>query len=136
MEDFSNDTKCKVCNSDKIKLKYIDFDQVFMVECLLCECRWLMRNEKDKLIKNYGESSCKVNTPLGRFLKDRGFGVKELAERAGVSKASLFNWVRGNAVPRRHNVKKLCGVLKIPEHQFYILMMDDEISEQGDINGD
>jgi transcriptional regulator with XRE-family HTH domain len=55
---------------------------------------------------------------LSRHLRDariqRGLSVAEVAERAGVSVASIYLWETGKTHPRDNNLSALCKVLKLP----------------------
>ena len=44
----------------------------------------------------------------------RGLSVIDVAERAGVSAASIYLWETGKARPRDVNLVSLCKVLKLP----------------------
>lgn len=44
----------------------------------------------------------------------RGLSVIEVAERAGVSAASVYLWETAKATPREGNLTELCKVLKLP----------------------
>ncbi len=55
---------------------------------------------------------------LSRHLRDarirRGLSVAEVAERAGVSVASIYLWETGRTHPRDTHLSALCKVLKLP----------------------
>jgi transcriptional regulator with XRE-family HTH domain len=55
---------------------------------------------------------------LSSHLRDarigRGLSVAEVAERAGVSVASIYLWETGKTQPRDANLSALCKVLKLP----------------------
>jgi DNA-binding XRE family transcriptional regulator len=55
---------------------------------------------------------------LSRYLRDartaRGLSVADLAERVGVSQASIYFWEGGHVRPREVNLSALCKVLKLP----------------------
>lgn len=55
---------------------------------------------------------------LSRHLRDariqRGLSVAEVAERAGVSVASVYLWETGKTQPRDANLASVCKVLKLP----------------------
>jgi transcriptional regulator with XRE-family HTH domain len=38
---------------------------------------------------------------------------KELAQRVGVTRAAVSRWLRGNRLPYRHNLNKICAVLGV-----------------------
>ncbi len=44
----------------------------------------------------------------------RGLSVIDVAERTGVSAASVYLWETGKARPRDANLVALCKVLKVP----------------------
>ena len=46
--------------------------------------------------------------------QQRGLSVAEVAERVGVSEASVYFWERDQARPRDANLSALCKVLKLP----------------------
>jgi transcriptional regulator with XRE-family HTH domain len=55
---------------------------------------------------------------LSRQLRDarlqRGLSVAEVADRAGVSVASVYLWETGKTQPRDYNLSAMCKVLKLP----------------------
>ena len=55
---------------------------------------------------------------LSRYLRDariaRGLSVADLAERVGVSPASIYFWENDRVRPREVNLSALCRVLKLP----------------------
>jgi len=55
---------------------------------------------------------------LSRYLRDarieRGLSVADLAERVGVSQASVYFWEGDRSRPREANLNALCKVLKLP----------------------
>ena len=55
---------------------------------------------------------------LSRYLRDarlkRGLSVAEVAERVGVSAASIYFWETDRVRPRDANLSALCKVLKLP----------------------
>jgi transcriptional regulator with XRE-family HTH domain len=46
--------------------------------------------------------------------ESRGFSVAEVADRVGVSVASIYFWESGRVRPRVGNLKTLCKVLRLP----------------------
>jgi len=46
--------------------------------------------------------------------RKRGLSVAEVAERAGVSVASIYVWETNRGRPRDANLSALCKVLKLP----------------------
>lgn len=55
---------------------------------------------------------------LSRYLRNarlaRGLSVAEVAERVGVSAASIYFWETDRVRPRDANLNALCKVLKLP----------------------
>ena len=55
---------------------------------------------------------------LSRYIRDarlrRGLSVAELAERVGVSAASIYFWETDRVKPREANLSALCKALKLP----------------------
>ena len=55
---------------------------------------------------------------LSRHLRDarlkRGLSVAEVAEKAGVSIASVYLWETGKTRPREASLTALCKALKLP----------------------
>ena len=55
---------------------------------------------------------------FSRLIRDtriqRGLSVAEVAERVGVSEASVYFWERDHCRPRDENLSALCKVLKLP----------------------
>ncbi|HVC63524.1 MAG TPA: helix-turn-helix transcriptional regulator [Acetobacteraceae bacterium] len=55
---------------------------------------------------------------LSRYLRnariERGLSVAELAERVGVSAASIYFWETDRVRPRDANLSAVCKVLKLP----------------------
>jgi transcriptional regulator with XRE-family HTH domain len=55
---------------------------------------------------------------FSRYLRDarlkRGLTVAEVAERTGVSAASIYFWETDRVRPRDANLSALCKVLKLP----------------------
>ena len=55
---------------------------------------------------------------LSTHLRDarikRGLSVAEVAERAGVSVASIYLWETGKTQPRDANLTAVCKVLRLP----------------------
>ena len=46
--------------------------------------------------------------------ESRGLSVAEVADRVGVSQASIYFWEGGRVRPRSANLKLLCKVLRLP----------------------
>ena len=55
---------------------------------------------------------------LSNHLRDarikRGLSVAEVADRAGVSVASIYLWETGKTQPRDANLSAICKVLRLP----------------------
>lgn len=51
---------------------------------------------------------------LRRELRDRHWTERELAERAGVSRAAVCRWLLGNRVPSAGSIPRLASALTIP----------------------
>jgi len=51
---------------------------------------------------------------LSNHLRDARLSVADVADRAGVSVASVYLWETGKATPRDVNIAALCKVLKLP----------------------
>lgn len=58
--------------------------------------------------KNYNEVFSKK---LKYYMDIKGLSQKELAQRIGVSEASVSNWQKGIKIPRADKVDKLCEIL-------------------------
>lgn len=56
---------------------------------------------------------------LKHRLIDLGISQKELADKLGVHKQVLANWLNGSRNPKRENIKKLAKVLDLPISFFY-----------------
>ncbi|MBA7691032.1 hypothetical protein ES703_99570 [subsurface metagenome] len=52
-------------------------------------------------------------TKLGRILKERGIKQKWLAEKIGVSEATVSNWVKGRHTPQPEFMFEFCRLLNI-----------------------
>jgi transcriptional regulator with XRE-family HTH domain len=57
-------------------------------------------------------------TNFARFIRnarlERGLSVAEVAERAGVTPATIYFWETDRVRPRDANLSALCKVLKLP----------------------
>lgn len=53
-----------------------------------------------------------LGSNLKRLMREAGYTQKELAGAAGVGQASVSAWLRGEAWPRRHELEKVCAVLR------------------------
>ena len=65
-----------------------------------------------------GDASLARKPSFSRYLRDarlqRGLSVAELAERIGVSAASIYFWETDRVRPRDANLSALCKALKLP----------------------
>ena len=60
-----------------------------------------------------------LQTKLKHRLLDLGITQKELADKMGVHKQVIANWLNGSQNPKRENIKKLCEILDLPLSFFY-----------------
>ena len=60
-----------------------------------------------------------LQTKLKHRLLDLGITQKELADKMGVHKQVIANWLNGSRNPKRENIKKLCEILDLPMSFFY-----------------
>lgn len=60
-----------------------------------------------------------LQTKLKHRLLDLGITQKQLADKLGVHKQVLANWLNGSRNPKRENVKKLAEILDLPISFFY-----------------
>lgn len=60
-----------------------------------------------------------LQTKLKHRLLDLGITQKELADKMGVHKQVIANWLNGSRNPKRENIKKLCEILDLPLSFFY-----------------
>lgn len=58
-------------------------------------------------------------TKLKHRLLDLGITQKELADKLGVHKQVIANWLNGSRNPKRENIKKLAEILDLPISFFY-----------------
>ena len=58
-------------------------------------------------------------TKLKHKLLDLGITQKQLADKMGVHKQVIANWLSGKRNPKRENVKKLAEILDLPISFFY-----------------
>src|SRR5947207_9696887 len=56
-----------------------------------------------------------MSNNLATLRKNHHFSRSQLADRVGVSILTLSRWERGEAVPRKYNLVKLCEVLECTE---------------------
>ncbi|MBO7713624.1 MAG: helix-turn-helix domain-containing protein [Methanobrevibacter sp.] len=60
-----------------------------------------------------------LQTKLKHRLLDLGITQKDLADKMGVHKQVIANWLNGSRNPKRENIKKLCEILDLPMSFFY-----------------
>jgi DNA-binding XRE family transcriptional regulator len=70
------------------------------------------------LISEQEFACCLAKQSLSRYLRnariERGLSVADLAERVGVSQASIYFWEADRVRPREANLSALCKALKLP----------------------
>lgn len=60
-----------------------------------------------------------IRSNLERYLTESGYTQKEFAEKLGVSKSSVTNWVKGKNSPDVELVAPICKLLNITINDFY-----------------
>lgn len=60
-----------------------------------------------------------LKTKLKHKLLDVGMTQKQLADKMGVHKQVVANWLNGSRNPKRENIKKLADILDLPISFFY-----------------
>lgn len=60
-----------------------------------------------------------IRSNLERYLSESGYTQKEFAEKLGVSKSSVTNWVKGRNSPDVDLVVPICKLLNITIKDFY-----------------
>lgn len=66
-----------------------------------------------------GEMREKIRSSLERYIAESGYTQKEIAEKLGVSKSSVTNWIKGKNSPDANLVMPICNLLNITIGQFY-----------------
>lgn len=66
-----------------------------------------------------GELREAIRTSLERHIAESGYSQKEVAERLGVSKSSVTNWIKGKNSPDVELVLPICKLLNISVREFY-----------------
>lgn len=61
-------------------------------------------------------SDCRevIRSNLERYISESKYSQKEIAEKLGVSKSSVTNWIKGKNSPDINLVPSLCDLLEIP----------------------
>lgn len=60
-----------------------------------------------------------IRSNLERYIAESGYTQKEFAEKLGVSKSSVTNWVKGKNSPDVELVVPICTLLNITIKDFY-----------------
>ncbi len=66
-----------------------------------------------------------IGTGIKLIRKSKGISQGELAEKCGLSQASLSQIENGLKRPSAKNMKKLCDVLDVPEIFIYLYTLED-----------
>lgn len=66
-----------------------------------------------------GEVRERIKESLNRYISLSGYTQKEIAEKLGVSKSSVTNWLKGKNSPDANFVMPICRLLNITVGQFY-----------------
>jgi len=66
-----------------------------------------------------GELRETIRSNLERYISASGYTQKEIAEKLGVSKSSITNWVKGKNSPDVELVVPICKLLNITIREFY-----------------
>lgn len=66
-----------------------------------------------------GEIREKIRISLEKHISSSGYTQKEIAEKLGVSKSSVTNWLKGKNSPDANLVMPICNLLNISIGQFY-----------------
>ena len=66
-----------------------------------------------------GELREAIRASLERHIAESGYSQKEIAEKLGVSKSSVTNWVKGKNSPDVELVLPICKLLNISVREFY-----------------
>lgn len=72
-------------------------------------------------------------TAIHTMLTIRGLLQKDLAERVGVPESTVSLWVNGKREPSAEQRSRICRVLAMQEHHFYVT--PDELHETFDSFG-
>ena len=66
-----------------------------------------------------GELREAIRASLERHIAESGYSQKEIAEKLGVSKSSITNWIKGKNSPDVELVLPICKLLNISVREFY-----------------
>lgn len=66
-----------------------------------------------------GEVRARIQASLNRYISSSGYTQKEIAEKLGVSKSSVTNWLKGKNSPDANLVMPICNLLNITVGQFF-----------------
>lgn len=66
-----------------------------------------------------GELREAIRASLERHISESGYSQKEIAEKLGVSKSSVTNWIKGKNSPDVELVIPICRLLNISVREFY-----------------
>ena len=66
-----------------------------------------------------GELREAIRASLERHISESGYSQKEIAEKLGVSKSSVTNWIKGKNSPDVELVLPICKLLNISVREFY-----------------
>lgn len=66
-----------------------------------------------------GETRETIRSNLSKYIAQSGYTQKETAEKLGVSKSSVTNWLKGKNSPDVELVIPICNLLNITIRDFY-----------------
>lgn len=66
-----------------------------------------------------GEIRDAIRSNLERYISESGYTQKEIADKLGVSKSSITNWIKGKNSPDVELVVPICKLLNITVRDFY-----------------
>ena len=66
-----------------------------------------------------GELRGAIRASLEKHIAESGYSQKEIAEKLGVSKSSVTNWVKGKNSPDVELVIPICKLLNMSVREFY-----------------
>ena len=69
--------------------------------------------------EHVGELREAIRASLERHIAESGYSQKEIAEKLGVSKSSVTNWIKGKNSPDVELVLPICKLLNISVREFY-----------------
>lgn len=81
-----------------------------------------------------GEIRERIRASLEKYISASGYTQKEIAEKLGVSKSSITNWLKGKNSPDANLVMPICKLLNITVGQFY--GEDEPFEEKNDAVGE